>query len=184
MPGNWLDSSFASCDMSAVLATQREVARAIAGCIASALRPASAVTMPPRAAARPVAPETTETYLNARAEFEKITADGITKALQYFRELTLAAPDFAPGLAWHSACLFMLGYWEHAPASEVYPSAKHLALRAVAIAEGLARAHVVLAWMNLLLDWDLEAAMREVRRAIELGPHYVPTPGPCTTQRS
>jgi serine/threonine-protein kinase len=64
----------------------------------------------------------------------------------------------------------MQGYWGHAPASEVYPSAKHLASRAVAIDDGLARAHLVLGWMHLLLDWDLDAAMREVRRAIELSP--------------
>ena len=117
-----------------------------------------------------MAPEITEAYLNARAEFEKMSAEGIGKALQYFREMTLKAPDFAPGLAWHAACLFMMGYWGHAPVSEVYPSAKHLALQALAIDDSLARAHLVLAWMHLLLDWDLDAAMREVRRAIELSP--------------
>jgi hypothetical protein len=84
--------------------------------------------------------------------------------------MTLKAPDFAPGLAWHAACLFMLGYWGHAPVSEVYPSAKRLALQALAIDDSLARAHLALAWMNLLLDWDLDAAMQEVRRAIELSP--------------
>ena len=157
------------CDMSAVLATQREVARAIAGCVATALRPASAV-IPPQGAARPVAPEIAEAYLTARTEFEKMSAEGIGNALQSFRDITLKAPDFAPGLAWYSACLFMLGYWGHAPAGEVYPSAKHLALRALAIDDSLARAHLVLAWMNLLLDWNLDAAMQEVRRAIELSP--------------
>jgi hypothetical protein len=45
----------------------------------------------------------------------------------------------------------------------VYPSAKHLALQALAIDDSLARAHLVLAWKNLLLDWALDAAMREVR---------------------
>jgi TolB-like protein len=157
------------CDMSAVLMTQREVARAIAGCVAAALRPAGAV-ISPLVAARPVAPEIAEAYLKARAEFEKMSAEGIGKALQYFREINLKAPDFAPGLALHAACLFMLGYWGHAPVSEVYPGAKHLALQAVAIDDCLATAHLALAWMNLLLDWDLDAAMREVRRAIELSP--------------
>jgi TolB-like protein/tetratricopeptide (TPR) repeat protein len=157
------------CDMSAVLTTQREVARAIAGCVATALRPAIAV-MPSQVAGRPVAPEVAEAYMNARAEFEKMSAEGIGHALQAFRELNLRAPDFAPGLAWHAACLFMMGYWGQAPVSEVYPSAKHLALRALAVDDSLARAHLVVAWMNLLLDWDLDAAMREVRRAIELSP--------------
>jgi len=117
-----------------------------------------------------VAPDIAEAFLNARVEFEKMSAEGIGKALEGFREITLKAPDFAPGLVWYSACLYMLGYWGHAPAGEVYPSAKRLALQALAIDDSLARAHLVLAWMNLLLDWDLSAAMLEVRRAIDLGP--------------
>jgi TolB-like protein/tetratricopeptide (TPR) repeat protein len=157
------------CDMSAVLATQREVAHAIATCIAAALRPAGPA-IPRQSAAPPAPPGITEAYLSARFEFEKMTGDGIGKALQYFREMTREAPGFAPGFAWYSACLFMLGYWGHAPASEVYPSAKHLALQAVALDDSLGRAHLVLAWMKLLLDWDLPGAVRELRRTIELEP--------------
>ncbi len=157
------------CDMSAVLTTEREVARAIAGCVVAALRPASPV-IPPEPAAQAVAPEIAEAYLRARSEFEKMSAEGIGKALQSFREMTLKAPDFALGLVWHAACLFMLGYWGHAPISEVYPGAKRMALQALAIDDSLGRGHLVLAWMNLLLDWDLDGALREARRAIELSP--------------
>jgi TolB-like protein/Flp pilus assembly protein TadD len=157
------------CDMSAVLATQHEAAWTIAQCVATALKRTSAV-MPPANAARLVEPEIAETYLKARVEFDKMSAEGIEKALQCFREITLKAPEFAPGLALYAACLFMLGYWGHAPVVEVYPSAKQLALQALAIDDCLGPAHLVLAWMNLLLDWDLGAGMREVRRAIELSP--------------
>jgi len=161
------------CDMSAVLATQREAARAIAASVATTLRPADAVmaatvTAGPKGA--PVAPEIVEAYLKARFELDKLSAEGIGKALQYFREIAVKAPDFALGFAGHAACLFSLGWWGHAPTREVYPSAKHLALEAVAIDDSLSLARVVLAWMNLLLDWDLDGAMREVRRAIELSP--------------
>jgi TolB-like protein/Flp pilus assembly protein TadD len=157
------------CEISTILATQREVARGIAACVAAVLRPAGAA-IPPPLAARPVAPEIADAYLKARAELDKMSAEGIGNALRYFREMTFKAPDFALGLSLHSACLFMLGYWGHAPIREVYPAAKQLALQAVAIDDSLATSHLVLAWMNLLLDWDLDAAMREVRRAIELSP--------------
>lgn len=157
------------CDLSAVLTTQRDAAREIAGCVVRSLRTAGEVTPPP-VAARPLIPEMVEAYLKARFEFDRMSAEGIGKALQYFREMNLKAPDFALGLAGHAACLFMMGYWGHAPISEVYPSAKHLALRAVAIDDDLGTAHLVLAWMNLLLDWNLDAAMSEVLRAIELNP--------------
>lgn len=157
------------CDMSAVLATQREVARTIAECIASALTP-TAIARAPAAAARSVAPELVEAYLKARVDFDKMSAEGLGKALDYFREITLNAPDFALGLAGHAACLFCLGFWGHAPAVEVYPAAKQIALQALAIDDTLGVAHLTLAWMNLLLDWDVPAATREVLRAIELSP--------------
>ncbi len=165
------------CDMSAVLLTQREAACAIAECVAAALRPASAAALAPMAAGpasngpsgHPAA-EIVEAYLKARFELEKASAEGLVKALQYFREITLKAPDFAPGLAWHSACLMALGFFGHAPSREVFPSAKQLALQAVAADDSLSEAHQVLAWMNWLLDWDLAAAEQEFRRAIELSP--------------
>lgn len=160
------------CDISAVLATQRDVARAIAGCVAAALRPASA-RLPAQAGTCSVPPEVAEAFLLGRVELEKMSAEGIANALRYFREVTLKAPDFAPGLAWHAAGLFLTGYWGHAPASEVYPAAKHQALRALALDDGLARAHLVLAWMHLLLDWNLDAALHEVRCALELSPSEV-----------
>jgi TolB-like protein len=164
------------CDMSAVLSTQCEAARAIAQCVANAFRPDSAVLPAPvPVAPKPAepaapAPEIVEAYLKARFELDKLTAEAIGRAFQHLREIAGKAPDFALGLAGYAACLFSLGWWGHAPTREVYPSAKHLAMEAVAIDEGLSMGHVVLAWMNLLLDWDPDAAMREVQRAIELSP--------------
>jgi len=165
------------CDMSAVLRTQREAARAIAACVAQALRSAGAVKPAP-VTARPKgtgpigcpAPQIVEVYLKGRVEFDKMSAEGLGKALQYFREITLKEPDFALGLSGHAACLLCLGWWGHAPIREVYPSAKQMALQALSLDDSLSGAHVVLAWMNLLLDWDLDGALREVRRAIELSP--------------
>ena len=165
------------CDMSAVLTTQSEAARAIAVCVASALRPPGAAvpaavwTGPKGTGPRghPTA-EIIETYLKARMECDKMSAEGIGKALQYSREITVKAPDFALGLAEHARVLFCLGYWGHAPTVEVFPAVKHLALQALAIDDSVSTAHVALAWMNLLLDWDLDGAMREVRRATELSP--------------
>jgi TolB-like protein/tetratricopeptide (TPR) repeat protein len=165
------------CDLSAVLATQREVARAVAASAATALRPAGAAKPAPVAAGprhtgprgHPT-PEIVEIYLKARMECDKMSAEGIGKALQYSREIAVKAPDFAPGLAEHARVLFCLGFWGHAPAVEVFPAVKNLASQAIAIDDSVSTAHVALAWMNLLLDWDLDGAMREVRSAIELSP--------------
>jgi hypothetical protein len=40
-------------------------------------------------------------------------------ALQCFREVTVKAPDFAEGLAYHALCLGSLGFWGHVPVREV-----------------------------------------------------------------
>ncbi len=157
------------CDMSAVLATQRDAARAIAACVASALRPPSTASQPPLAT-RTVPADIVESYLAARAELWKMTAEGLARALQYFREMTVKAPGFAPGLADHAACLMALGFWGHAPVQEAYPAAKQMALAALAIDDTVDQAHLALAMTNWLLDWDPAAADAEFRRAIERSP--------------
>src|ERR1035437_5211190 len=66
---------------------------------------------------------------DARMESDKMSAEGIGKELQYIREITVKAPDFALGLAEHARVLFCLGYWGHAPTVEVFPTVKHLVLQ-------------------------------------------------------
>ena len=157
------------CDVGAVLSGQRYAARAIAECVARVLR-TSGPEMPAPVQARPVASEIVEAYLHARAEFGKMSADGIGKALRLLREITAKAPDFAPGLAHYAACLTGLGYWGHVPMREVFPGAKQMALQALAIDESVEMAHLVLA-MGWLEDWDKQAVCeREFERAAQLGP--------------
>ena len=161
------------CGMSAILSTQREAARAIAACVIAALRPGKSLPSAPIDAGpktAPVAPEIVEAYLKARVELDKMSAEGIGKALQHLREITAKAPDFALGLAGYSACLFSLGIWGHAPIREVYPSAKQIASSSLAIDDRIGDAHVIVAFVTWLLDWDLPTAEREFRRAIELSP--------------
>lgn len=161
------------CDVSAVLRTQRDAARAIAASVTAALSPdavATATPVPEGPDAPPASPEIVETFLKATAEMGKMNAEALGRSLQYFREMTAKAPDFAPGLAGHATCLFALGWWGHAPAREVYPAAKLMLTKAIAIDDSLGTAHVWLAFVIWLLDWDPAAAEREFRRAIELSP--------------
>jgi hypothetical protein len=95
--------------------------------------------------------------LKAIDELGKMNAEGLGRSLQYFREITAKAPDFVLVLAGHASCLFALGFWGHAPAREVYPTAKRMLLNAIAIDESLGEAHMMLAFIIWLLDWDLTA---------------------------
>ncbi|MGE5361505.1 MAG: tetratricopeptide repeat protein [Bacteroidales bacterium] len=157
------------CDTSAVLATQREAARAIAVSVATALRSSRPVAVTPPAR-RSFAPEIVDAYLSGRAELYKMTAESIGKALQCFREITVKAPDFAEGLAYHAYCLVALGFWGHIPVREAYPGARQLALTALKIDERIEAAHLALAMCSWLLDWDPPAAEQEFRRTLETGP--------------
>lgn len=158
------------CDMGALLSAQREAAKSIAECVAAVLKPMDAVTIATPPEAQPIAPEVVESYFLARNELFKMSAEGLGNALRYLRGITVKAPDFASGLAGYAACLGSLGYWGHAPVREVYPGAKQMALRALALDDGLDVAHVVLGMVHWMLDWDLASAEQELLRAIELGP--------------
>ena len=166
----WAESY--DCDTSAILATQREAARAIAACVSATLGSGIATppALPPVAESTPVSAEILETYLKALAEIGKMNAEGLAKSLQYFREITTNAPTFAPGLVGHASCLYALGWWGHAPAREVYPPARRMLSNAIAIDESLGGAHTMLAYIIWLLDWDIAGAERGFRRGIELSP--------------
>lgn len=161
------------CDLSAVLATQREAAREIASSVGAALRPDAPslpATEPARSAPDPATPETIETFLKAVSALHQMSADGLQQALQLFRELTTNAPRFAPGWAGYGSCLFSMGWWGHAPAREVYPTAKALLAQAIALDHGYGISHTLFAYMLWLLDWDLAGADREFRRGTDLSP--------------
>jgi tetratricopeptide (TPR) repeat protein len=53
-----------------------------------------------------------------------------------------------------------------------FAKAKAAAARAVEIDDSLAEGHTVLGIARLMGDWDLAAAERELKRAIELNPRY------------
>ena len=161
------------CDMSAVLATQREAARGIASSVASAMRPGASpapTDEPRRAANEPPAPETIECFLLAVSELHQMSAEGLQNALRLFRELTITSPRFAPGWAGYGSCLFSMGWWGHMPAREVYPTAKAMLEQAIALDDGFGISHTLYAYMVWLLDWDLAGAEREFRRGTDLAP--------------
>jgi TolB-like protein/Flp pilus assembly protein TadD len=159
------------CDLSAILQSQRDAARAIAASVSCALTPDRGAGAPSPAATLPsLPPAIVEAYLKGAAELGKASADSLSNALRHFREITLEAPDFAPGLAGHAVCLYCLGWFGHAPAREVFAAAKQLAAQAVAVDDTVSGAHHALATMHWLLDNDLQSAEREFRRATELSP--------------
>jgi TolB-like protein/Flp pilus assembly protein TadD/tRNA A-37 threonylcarbamoyl transferase component Bud32 len=149
-----------------VLHIQREIADHLVRSLSIRLLPARAR----RSTAGPVNPESYDKYLLALHEIGKGTREGGNKAIVYFKEALASNPGNARihaalAQAYHAVVTY------YSSPTEVMPLAREAALRALALDPDLAAAHVTLANVRLLYDWDWSAAEREYLRALELNPN-------------
>jgi len=152
------------------LALQNQVARAIAEQIQIELTPHEQGVLK---SARVVDPQAFEDYLKGRYFWNKRTADGLKKAIEYFNQAIEKDPKYARAYSGLADTYALLGDWEYgvlAP-KEAYPRAKAAASRALELDNTLSEAHTSLASLGMF-DWDWRSAGEEFRRAIELNPGY------------
>jgi tetratricopeptide (TPR) repeat protein len=110
-------------------------------------------------------------YLQGRYYWNKRTAAGFKKAIEYFQQALERDPNYALAYAGLSDTYSSLGSYQVIPSAEAAPNAEAAARRAVDLDETLAEGHNSLA--SILFDrFDFEGADREFRRAIELNPSY------------
>src|SRR5438552_1856589 len=158
-------------DLHDTLALQKKVARAIAEHIRIELTPKEQAVLKN---AKVVNPEAYEAYLKGRYFWNKRTADGLKKAIDYFNQAIEKDPNYAQAYTGLADSYALLGDWEYgilAP-KEAFPRAKAAATKALALDNTLGEAHTSLAFSLDLFDWDWASAEREFRRAIELNPGY------------
>ena len=158
-------------DLRDTLALQKKVARAIAEQIRINLTPQEQAVLKN---VKVVNPEAYEAYLKGRYFWNKRTADGLKKAIDYFNQAIEKDPNYAQAYTGLADSYALLGDWEYgilAP-KEAFPRAKAAATKALELDNTLGEAHTSLAFSLDLFDWDWAAAEREFRRAIELNPGY------------
>jgi TolB-like protein/DNA-binding winged helix-turn-helix (wHTH) protein/Tfp pilus assembly protein PilF len=158
-------------DLHDTLALQKKVARAIAEHIRIELTPKEQAVLKN---AKVVNPEAYEAYLKGRYFWNKRTADGLKRAVDYFDQAIEKDPNYAQAYAGLADSYALLGDWEYgvlAP-SESYPKAKSAAIKALELDNALGEAHTSLAFSLDVFDWDWQSAEKEFRRAIELNPGY------------
>jgi TolB-like protein/DNA-binding winged helix-turn-helix (wHTH) protein/Flp pilus assembly protein TadD len=153
------------------LALQNTVARAIADQIRINLSQQEQVALNNVIV---VNPEAYESYLKGRYFWNKRTADGLSKAIDYFNEAIKRQPDYAQAYAGLADSYALVGDWKYGllPPKEAYPKAEAAARKAIAVDESLGEAHISLAFCLDNFDWDWESAEREFTRGIELSPGY------------
>jgi tetratricopeptide (TPR) repeat protein len=125
-------------------------------------------------AAKTVDPDAYEAYLKGRYFWNKRTADGLEKAVDYFNQAIAKDPAYAAAYSGLADTYALLGDWQYAVMTpkEALPKAKAAALKALELDDSLSEAHTSLAFCLDGFDWDLQAGDREFRRAIELNPGY------------
>lgn len=121
-----------------------------------------------------VDPKAYEAYLHGRFLWSLRTTQSLTEAISSFQKAIEYDGTYAPSYAGLADCYALLGSAPYTalPPSEAFPKAKANAQKALDLDNGLAEAHVSLAYSALVYDWDYPEAEKEFKRAIELRPGY------------
>jgi tetratricopeptide (TPR) repeat protein len=118
--------------------------------------------------------EAYQLYLRGRFFWDKRSAEGVRKSLEYFEQAIQADPNYALAYAGLADAYILAGSYGYTimPPLEAMPKAKEAARKALSLDDGLAEAHASLAYIEFTYDWDWPGAEAEFKRAIELNPNY------------
>lgn len=153
-------------ELAGILVIQAEVARSIASQIQIELSPAQRR----RAAGGPPArPETYELYLKGRYYLNRANPHDHEKALEYFHQAVNEDPQYAAAYAGIADTYVFFGFHRGLP-GEWAVQARNAATKALELDPDLAGAHISLAIIKTLRDWDWSGAEAECWRAIDLDP--------------
>jgi serine/threonine protein kinase/tetratricopeptide (TPR) repeat protein len=117
--------------------------------------------------------EAYQLYLKGRFHWNKRTPDASRKAIEYFYEAIEKDPAYALAYTGLADAYNEASFLNVFPPREVMPKAKAAATKALEIDDGLAEAHVSLAYASFTYDWDWTAAGRHFEQALTVNPSYV-----------
>jgi eukaryotic-like serine/threonine-protein kinase len=154
--------------MSDLLATQREIATAIAQKLELKLSGNDAKGITKRYTDNN---DAYQLYLRGRYSFAKRTKDEMLRAIEYFRQAIKLDPKFALAYARIAETYGSMPAYPYLSPKEAFPQAKAAAQQALEIDPTLAEAHTFLAYSLVIYDWNWTEAERSFKRAIELNPN-------------
>jgi tetratricopeptide (TPR) repeat protein len=154
-------------DLSDVLFMQNEVARSIAQQIRVQLTPQQEAQLSTN---RPLQPGAHEAFLKGKYFANRLSPDGLEKAIHYFNEAIGADPTYGLAYAEMAETYCWATAYGLLSSQEGLAKAKSAALHAIEIDSTLGEAHNALAWVKYVHDWDFQGAEEEFKRAINLSP--------------
>ena len=155
--------------MSDLLATQREIATAIADKLELKLSGDGAKGITKRYTD---SNEAYQLYLKGRFVWNKRTGESLKQAVGFYNQAIEKDPGFALAYSGLAESYVLFSNYDVASPKDSMPQAKAAAMRALELDESLAEAHAALAWYLVQFEYDNVGAEREFRRAIELNPKY------------
>ena len=154
--------------MSDLLATQREIAAAIAQKLQLKLSGGDSKGITKHYTE---SNEAYRLYLRGRSYWNRRTAENLKKAADEFQQAADNDPNFALAYVGLADCYALLEEYADRPSTETVPKARAAALRALQIDDSLAEGHASLGYINIH-SWQFADAAKEFQRAIELNPNY------------
>jgi serine/threonine protein kinase/tetratricopeptide (TPR) repeat protein len=152
-----------------MLSVQREIAREITNNLRPTLSGVDRSRMDKQYTANP---EAYQLYLKGRFYWNKRTPADFHKAITFFQQAIGKDPNYALAYSGLSDTYALLTVYTSEPPRELMPKAKAAALKALELDDKLAEAHASLAQIVVYYDYDLAAAEKQYRRALELNPNY------------
>lgn len=113
-------------------------------------------------------------YLKGRFFTDKMTADGLRKAIDYFEQAIEQDSQYALAYTGLADSYGLLGSYDYMHPKEALAKARMAASKALEIDTELAEAHTSRGFVRLFYDWDWQAAEQDFKRAIDLNPNYTP----------
>jgi len=116
--------------------------------------------------------EAYQLYLKGRYYWNKWTAEGTKRGIEYFHQAIAVDPSYALAYAGFADCYSSLTGTLGLTPGEAFQRARGAAMKALALDDTLAEAHTSLAFIKLLYDWDWSGSEESFKRAIELDRNY------------
>jgi serine/threonine-protein kinase len=111
-------------------------------------------------------------YLQGRYNWNKRTAEGLQKGIEYFNQAIAEDRNYALAYSGLADCYALLNVYNVTPAIASYTQAQTAAKQALAIDESIAEAHASLAFVDYRYDWKWQEAEEQFKQAIKLNPTY------------
>jgi len=155
--------------MSELPSLQQEISQQLATSLRVKLGGEETTRLAKRTTAKP---EAYHAYLKGRYFWNKRTAEGYQKGIEYFRRAIDIDPGYAAAYAGLADCYNLLSEYDLLSPDETLPKAREAALKALALDDTVAEAHTSMAHILMYYDWDWQKAQEEFRKAIELDSNY------------